>query len=70
MRRTKWLIAMMNWVEDFSRCSKQPSIDDLVTANYFTQALWTAAQRASLRKADTDQVDTISKAADPGKLKD
>ena len=27
-------------------------------------------QRASLHKVDTDQVDTISKAADPGKLKD
>ena len=67
MRRTKWLIAMMHWVQDFSRCSKQPTIDDFVTANDFKQALSTAAQRASLHKVDTD---TISKAADPGKLKD
>ena len=50
--------------------SKQPTIDDFVTANDFKQALSTAAQRASLRKVDTDQVNTISKAADPGKLKD
>ena len=70
MRHTKWLIAMMHWVQDFYRCSKQPTIDDFVTANDFKQALSTAAQRASLRKVDTDQVDTISKAADPGKLKD
>ena len=70
MRRTKWLIAMMHWVQDFYRCSKQPTIDDFVTANDFKQALSTAAQRASLRKVDTDQVNTISKAADPGKLKD
>ena len=70
MRRTKWLIAMMHWVQDFYRCSKQPTIDDFVTANDFKQALSTAAQRASLRKVDTDQVDTISNAADPGKLKD
>ena len=70
MRRTKWLIAMMHWVQDFYRCSKQPTIDDFVTANDFKQALSTAAQRASLRKVDTDQVDTISKAVDPGKLKD
>ena len=70
MRRTKWLIAMMHWVQDFSRYSKQPTIDDFVTANNFKQALSTAAQRASLHKVDTDQVDTISKAADPGKLKD
>ena len=70
MRRTKWLIAMMHWVQDFSCCSKQPTIDDFVTANNFKQALSTAVQRASLRKVDMDQVDMISKAADPGKLKD
>ena len=34
------------------------------------QALSIAAQCASFRKVDTDQVDTISKVADPGKLKD
>ena len=70
MRRTKWLIAMMHWVQDFYRCSKQPTIDDFVTAKNFKEALSTAAQCTSLRKIDTDQVDTISKAADPGKLKD
>ena len=70
MRRTKWLIAMMHWVQDFSRCSRQPTIDDFVMANDFKQALSTTAQRASLCKVDTDQVYTISKAADPGKLKD
>ena len=70
MRHTKWLIAMMHWVQDFYRCSKQPTIDDFVTANDFKQALSTAAQHASLCKVDTNQVDTISKAADPGKLKD
>ena len=45
-------------------------MDDFVTANDFKQVLSTAAQYASLRKVDTDQVDTISKAADPGKLED
>ena len=61
---------MMYWVQDFSRCSKQPTIDDIITANDVKQAFSTTAQRASLRKVDTDQVDTISKAADPRKLKD
>ena len=70
MRHTKWLIAMMQWVQDFSLCSEQPTIDNFVTANDFKQALSTTVQRASLRKVDTDQVNTISKAADPGKLKD
>ena len=70
MRRTKWLIAMMHWVKDFSQCSRQPTIDDFVMANDFKLALSTAAQRPSLLKVDMDQVDTIRKAADPGKLKD
>ena len=70
MRRTKWLIAMMHWVQDSYRCSKQPTIDDFVAANNFKQVLSTAAQRASLCKVDTNQVDTISTATDPGKLKD
>ena len=60
---------MMHWVQDFSHCSRQPTIDDFVTVNDFKHALSTAAQHASLRKVDTDQVDTISKAADLGKLK-
>ena len=59
MRRTKWLIAVMHWVQDFYHCSKQPTIDDFVTANDFKQALSTAAQRASLHKVDTDQVSMI-----------
>ena len=70
MRCTKWLLAMMHWVQDFSHCSRQPTIDDFIMANDFKQALSTTAQRTSLRKVDMDQVDTISKAADPGKLKD
>ena len=70
MRRTTWLIAMIHWEQDFYHCSKQPTIDNFVTAKNFKQALSTAAQRASHRKVDTDQVDTISKAADLGKLKD
>ena len=69
-RHSKWLIAMMHWVQDISHCSKQPTINDFVTANDFKQALSSTAQHASLRKVDTDQVDTISKAADPVKLKD
>ena len=70
MRRTKRLITMMHWVQDFFHCSRQPTIDNFVTADDFKQALSTAAQCASLRKVDTDQVDMISKAAGPGKLKD
>ena len=69
-RHTKWLVTMMHWVQDFSRCSRQPTIDDFVMSNDFKHVLLTAAQCAFLCKVDMDQVNTISKAADPGKLKD
>ena len=36
----------------------------------FKEALLVSAQHAGLRKTDAEQVDTISKAADPGKFKD
>ena len=70
MRRIKWLIAMMHWAQDFKRCSLIPVLDDINNADEFKEVLQVAAQRATLRKTDTDQVDTISKAADPGKFKD
>ena len=70
MRRIKWLIAMMHWAQDFKRCSLVPVLDDINNADEFKEVLQVSAQRATLRKTDTDQVDTISKAADPGKFKD
>ena len=57
MRRIKWLIAMMHWCQ-------------VAIADAFKEALQVSAQRALLRKNDSDQVDMISKAADPGKFKD
>ena len=70
MRRIKWLIAMMHWCQDHQRCSEEPDIADFANADAFKEALQVSAQRALLRKNDSDQVDTISKAADPGKFKD
>ena len=70
MRRIKWLIAMMHWFQDHQRCSKEPDIADFANADAFKEALQVSAQRALLRKNGSDQVDTISKAADPGKFKD
>ena len=70
MRHIKWLIAMMHWAQDFKRCSLIPVLDDINNADEFKEVLQVAAQRATLRKTDTDQVDTISKAADLGKFKD
>ena len=70
MRCIKWLIAMMHWAQDFKRCSLVPVLDDINNADEFKEVLQVVAQRAALQKTDTDQVDTISKAADPGKFKD
>ena len=58
------------WAQDFKRCSLVPVLDDINNADEFKEVLQVSAQRATLRKTDTDQVDTISKAADPGKFKD
>ena len=70
MRRIKWLIAMMHWCQDHQRCSEEPDIADFANADALKEVLQVSAQRALLRKNDSDQVDTISKAADPGKFKD
>ena len=70
MRRIKWLIAMMHWCQDHQRCSEEPDIADFANADAFKEALQVSAQRALLRKNDSDQVDMISKAADPGKFKE
>ena len=70
MRRIKWLISMMHWAQDHQQCSEDPDLDDIANADKFKEALLVSAQRASLRKTDAEQVDTISKAADPGKFKD
>ena len=68
MRRIKWLMAMMHWFQDHQRCSEEPDIADFSNTDAFKEALQVSAQRALLRKNDSDQVDTISKAADPGKF--
>ena len=70
MRHIKWLIAMMHWCQDHQRCSEDPDIANFANVDTFKEALQVSAQRALLRKNDSDQVDTISKAADPRKFKD
>ena len=61
---------MMHWCQDHQHCSEEPDIADFANADAFKEALQVSAQRALLRKNNSDQVDTISKAADPGKFKD
>ena len=61
---------MMHWAQDHQQCSEDPDLDDIANADKFKESLLVSAQRASLRRTDAEHVDTISKAADPGKFKD
>ena len=70
MQRTKWLISLMHRVQDHQQCSEDPDLINIANADEFKEALLVSAQWASLRKTDAEQVDTISKAVDPGKFKD
>ena len=60
----------MHWVQDQDRCYRMASINDVQDLDEFRGILDVAIQRAALRKVEDDQVETISKAADPGKFKD
>ena len=70
LRRTKRLIAMMHWVQDFYRYNEVPTLQGIETEDSLLSAIETAAQRANVRANAAEQVDTVSKAADPGKFKD
>ena len=68
--QTKLLIGIMHWIHDQDCCYRVASIQDIADAEEFKQLLNTSIQRAELRKVEDDQVDTISKAANPGKFRD
>ena len=60
----------MYWVQDQDRCYRNASTGNIANANKFREIIDISTQRAALQKVDDDQVDTISKTADPGKFKD
>ena len=71
IRRTRLLIGMVHWVQDFARVGETPSMNNyLGHPGLFRDALTVASDRADVRKIELDQSDTVSKAADPGKFKD
>jgi hypothetical protein len=69
--RIKYLIGLVHWVQDFARINGTP---DMTVFNgnpvAFRTELDLAYHRADVRKVESDQADTVSKAADPGKFKD
>ena len=60
----------MHCVQDQDRCYRNASTGDIADANKFREIIDISIQQAALRKMEDNQVDTISKAADPGKFKD
>lgn len=70
LRRIRYLIGLIHWVQDFGRVGGEPTIEGINNAAQFQAALDEAFYRADVRKVEKDQSDTVSKAADPGKLKD
>lgn len=72
IRRTRLLIGLIHWVQDFARVGENPNIYQYIgEADHFRTALQVALDRADVRKIELEQSDTVSKkAADPGKFKD
>jgi hypothetical protein len=69
LKRTRYLIGLIHWVQDFARVGETPSLDGIEDAAQFRAVLDIASYRADVRKVEKDQSDTVSKAADPGKFK-
>ena len=70
MPRVKYTLGIMYWAQGESRCSRTASLRRIIKSNEYKALLGTALDRVALRKAEADQSDTISKAADPGQFKD
>ena len=67
IRRTKKLIALAHWVQDFYRVSNTPSIEGLSQVTFSTQ-LERALDRQRARERLIDQSSISAKAASPGLL--
>jgi hypothetical protein len=70
LRRIRYMIGLVHWVQDFGRIGEAPTLEGIDDAVTFRDTLDEAYQRADVRKIERDQSDTVSKAADPGKFKD
>ena len=69
MRSVKYTLGIMHWKQYESRCSRAASLPGIDDAEEYKAILGIALDRATLRKVEADQADTISKAADPLKFK-
>ena len=70
LHRVKLLIRVLHWVQEQDQCYQVTSFADITDADEFCQVIEVSIQWAALQKVEDDEVDTISKAADPEKFKD
>ena len=68
--RIMLFIGMMHWVQDQDRCYRNASTGNIADGNEFREVIDIYIQHTVLCKVEDDEVDTISKAAGPGKFKD
>jgi hypothetical protein len=68
LQRTNRLKSMIHWIQDFERVSRIPSLVDLDNLVDFKHVVELAYNRSKIRKSTSEDLDGISKAADPGKL--
>jgi hypothetical protein len=69
LRRQNLLKSTIHWVQDFRRISRTASLVGVVDAADFRDRIEISRQRSRVRKNRMEESGSISKAADPGKLK-
>ena len=69
LRRTNFLKATIHWSQDFRMIRRTPSLICISNTAKFRAAVEAARQRASIRNHSLEESASLSKAADPGKLK-
>jgi hypothetical protein len=66
-KKSRLLLSMLHWTQDFARISQKPSIVGLNQATFLDQ-LDRAMQRADYRHRASEQLSTRAKESDPGPL--
>jgi hypothetical protein len=69
LKRTQLLKAVVDWVQDFSRISREPSLEGIDSDVAFHAAIQLAYERGKMRASKLADSDKLVSAANPGKLK-
>lgn len=69
LKRTQLLKAVVDWVQDFSRISREPSLEGIDDEVAFQAAIDMAYERGKIRSIKLSDKDALVTSASPGKLK-